>query len=396
MKKALLSILIGVMFILAACDGPAPAATPPSAETPTASEEPVPGRPAIRLSAMGEVYEGLPGAYCWLQAPNDIRCEPDPLVMEPEQTIQVAPGDTITLMVDSEVGPPAEFYATFLDDEDPDGDPIVQDFGSTTMAEYTVNLDPGVHRIDVVAEFPEVEGENSFVTTIFALEVPAGVAVQITPRPTATTLPPTPAPAETEEPKPETPAPLVETPTMTLQVLTPEIATQAASPSPTPPLAEPSNTPAPAAPTATSAPPTPIPTPGVMVEAGELAAAPPEVIVINGGRRFMPTGLQYCYREAEGGEVCVDQPISPEGERILLNSGDTLRIDAAQGGPPAMAVTLRSTDLSQEYQRTELTGNATAISLHTITGAPGNYTLVVEADWPQGTATYYFRLQIMG
>ena len=89
-----------------------------------------------------------------------------------------------------------------------------------------------------------------------------------------------------------------------------------------------------------------------------------------------------------------DQPVSPSAEHIQINSGDTIRIDAAGVGPLALRVILASTDLNQQFQRADLPGGP--VSLQAFSGSPGSYILVIETTWPQGRATYYFRLQIVG
>ncbi len=395
MKRSLVVILSAVVISLAACGGEAGPAAQPSAQTPATTAGPIPARPIIRMSALGEEHDGLLGAYCWLQAANDIRCEPDPLDLQPDTTVAVERGDVLTFTIQSDSGLPGSFYATLLDDRDADGDPVVVDFGATASADYTIALDPGVHRFSVVAEYPDVGGDNSFVTTIFAIEVPTAVAAVPTPRPTATT-PPTAAPGvtvtatEVLAPSPKAPT---EVPTT---IPTPVLPTEAPTEVPTEvPTQMPATEPPPTAalPTPITVPPSAVPTsapaPGV-----DFAQNPPAMVVVNGGRRFLPSGTQYCYRDASGREVCVDAPASPESERILVASGDTIRLDAEGTGPFSMTITLSSSDRSQEFQRVELPGSN--ISLYTIVGNPGNYVLVIDTVWPEGTATYYFRLQIVG
>lgn len=424
-KKALYLFLVGTALVLAACGGGEPPAgeTPvPGTAAPTA-EAAVPARPVIRLSADGAQHEGLPGAYCWLQAPNDIRCEPDPLNPQPESAVAVQAGQTVTFAVESEAGPPAAFYAAFLDDLDADGDPLRVDFGSTSSADYAVNLAAGAHRVSVVAEFPNVSGDNSFVSSIFALDVATGIAANLTPRPTATTAPfiaateeivlptaeateePTKDTAATEE-VPDAAAELVATATAIAAQATeiagagelPDLAATAtailAGATATTASAEIAATemPLPTQPP-TIAPMLPGPT-ATMPLSVDLSEWPPSVLVVNGGRQFRPAGLHYCYNAADGQEVCVDQPVSPSADHVQINSGDTIRIDAAGVGPLSLSVILASTDLSQQFQRADLPGSP--ISLQTFSGSPGNYVLVVETTWPQGQATYYFRLQIVG
>jgi hypothetical protein len=379
MKKLHLFLLIGLVLALAACGGNAePTTDQEAAGAPTNTTEPVqiPARPVIHLTAQDRTYNGLQGAYCWLQAANDIRCEPDPLNMAPADSVPVESGETLTFTVDGETGSPAAFYATLLDDKNTEGNPIVVDFGSSTSADYVVALEPGTHRLSVVAEYPEVGGDNTFVTTIFAVTVPEAV-VEV---PTET---PTQVPEATEAPTEE---PVIEPTKAPIVAATATLAPTVTPPPPVLPTTAPQGTLPTALPTA--APPTALP-----VEAGG-EAAPPAVVVINGGQTFLPAGTEYCYSAAGVGETCAETPVSPESEYILVNNGDTLRIDAADGGPETMIISLHSNDLTTEFQRVTIPGNA--VSLHTISGTPGNYVLQIEAVWPGGEATYYFRLQIVG
>jgi hypothetical protein len=385
MNKSRLLIFSAAVIILAACGGGAQPAAQPTVATPAAGAGAIPARPVIRMSALGEEYDGLPGAYCWLQAPNDIRCEPAPLNPEPDTAVSVALGDVLTFTIEDGPGLPGAFYATLLGEEDADGDPLVINLGSANSAEYTVNnLNPGTHRFSVVAEYPDVGGDNSFVTSIFAVEVPTSVVAAVTPRPTATT-PPTPVVAATGEP---TEAQLQPTKAETEETLPTAEPTEV-------PTAVPTLPPSPTVvlPTPTTAPPPVLPTNTPASNVG-VAENPPAVAVINGGRQFLPDGTRYCYRDANEREVCVDAPASGAAERILVGPNTTLRIDAEGSGPYSMVISLYNSDLSQQLQRQDLPGSN--VSLYTVIGEPGNYVLVIDTVWPESTATYYFRLQIVG
>jgi cell division septation protein DedD len=371
MKKTFVFLLTGLMFILAACDSnaePAPDQGAVGEATESVEAQPVPARPGIRMSVADTSYVGLAGAYCWPQAANDIRCEPDPLDLTPAETIAAESGDMLTFSVISESGAPAAFYATLLDDTDKDGAQVVVDFGPVSEAEYEVDLDSGPHRFSVVAEFPGASGDTSFVTTIFAVEIPESVAEVPTATTEPTQQPPTAAPTEvveiTEEATEEPTAEAAEKPT--------EQPTAEIQPTPVPPP--------------TTVPPT-VPPP----VSGTEEMRPPAVVIINGGNRYLPSGIEYCMADTDS---CVDIPATAGSERLLIMSGVTLRIDAENNGPESMTVSLRSTDLSAEFQRDTIPGNA--VSLHTVSGNPGNYVLHIEAQWPDGVASYYFRLQITG
>jgi hypothetical protein len=412
MKKILFVMFMTLALVLTACGGDTPPvddqAAGPAPTATAANGEPIPPRPEIQMTVLGETYDGLPGAYCWLQAANDIRCEPDPLDMQPDTEVEVTSEEIVTFTVASEAGTPAALYAVLLDDTDTAGDPVQVDFGAVDTGEYAIDLEPGTHRISIVAEFPQVEGDNSFVSSIFAVTLPEAVAEV----PTATTPPtkepdPTEAPTEIEEEEPtatekpdpssETEAEATEEPTAdTAAVMEPTeeptdapTATPTTEPTEVPPTATPEPTAMPTqAPTAV---PTVPPTP-TLVPTEESGA--PQVVVINGGRTFLPSGIAYCYREENGTEVCMDIPASAQSERVLVNNGDTIRLDAADGGPDSMTLILANSDQSEVFSEETLPGNS--VSLYSISGEPGNYILQVDTVWPNATATYYFRLQIVG
>lgn len=407
MNKTLLLIICAAAILMTACGGdtqPATQATavPTSAAAAASPAGPVPVRPVILMNVLGEAYDGLLGAYCWLQAANDIRCEPDPLDMMPDNTVPVLSGDVLSFAIQGDAGPPSAFYATLIDDRDADGDPVMIDFDSPDDATYTVDLDPGTHRLNVVAEYEEVGGDNTFVTTIFSIDVATSVAAVPTPRPSATGRPTT-APT-TDETKPtDAPAQITTAATeamteeieATTEVAVTDMATRVAPTSlpTTMPTIQPTSVPTTLP--AQSPPPSPIP-PATTAPAsgGELAASPPEVLVINGGRQFLPSATRFCYRDAGGREVCVDAPASADSERVLVGNNSTIRIDSAGDGPLSMVFILGSSDQSEEFQRVEMPGSN--VALFTISGEPGNYTLTIDTVWPEGTATYYFRLQIVG
>ncbi len=360
--KRTLSLILSVFLIvlITACTGDSTTPSPePQAAAPGNQETVIPAKPVIRLSITGEACDGLAGAFCWLQAANDIRCEPDPAELLPSDPITIEQGETVTITVASELGAPDALHATLLDDPDANNVPIVITFEPSESVDYTVDLGAGQHRLNMVAEYKTLESDTSFVSTVFALEIPAAVVVKIEP----TAVPPTAEPTVAE-------------PTATIAAEPTEAPTEV------PPQVEPTEIPA------TAVPPTAVPQPTTKPAEGPL---PPTIVVVNGSSQFLPSGTEYCVTQ-NGAETCAEIPGSARSMRILVKNGDTVRIDAQEAVPATLRIALKSNDLSQEFDSVELPGNAMA--LHTINGAAGSYVLVISAEWPEGTAIYYFRVQI--
>ncbi len=369
MNKTISVILLSAILVLAACTT-APPPAEQTAGTGVTTPAAVPARPAIQLRAGETITTGLAGAYCWLQAPNDIRCEPDPLDMQPETILAVSQGDIVTFTVDSELGPPEHLYIRLLDDLDAQGAPTELELPAPPPAsmDYQVDLDPGTHRLALVAEYPILEGETGFVSAIFALNVAAAVAA---------------APTETPVIKPtEPPATLEPTATAEAAAAIEPTATEPPAPTGTPVPTEVPPTPT-QPPTATQPPPTPTP-----------QVAAPVVVVVRGRTILQPYSVNFCSLGQDGSRTCSDYATAGEDTPLEVNSGDTIRIDSAEGGPRSMTITLLNTARTREFGRLQIPGNP--IALYDVTVAPGSYVLRVETDWPQATAIYEFRLEVTG
>lgn len=381
MRKTLLLVLLSAVLILTACAGDTPTPNQGALDdtsSPAGDSDTVPARPTIQMNAGDDVFDGVSGAYCWFQAANDIRCEPGPFDPQPEAVAQVEQGDTLTFAIGSENSIPTTVSATLLDDMSDDGSPIVIELDSDLATDYEVDLDAGMHRISVLAEFAATESDTNFITTVFAVNVAEAVAMA----PTETAPPPT----ATDEPEPTEAA--SEEPTEIPATDEPE-ATEEATEEPTeePTATEPPPTAVP--PTATAVPsPTAIPP----TEAPAMPAMTvPEVLVVKGSSVFQPVGTNYCPSDAEG---CEAYSGSMPDQQITLVSGDTVRIDSADGGPSQMTFVLTNTGQTEEFDRLAIPGNS--IALYTVSAEPGTYLLAIETTWPDATATYYFRLEITG
>lgn len=381
MKKALLLVILSAVLALTACTGETPSTDQGAIDNPAPAGDSdiVPARPTIQLNAGNEVYDGVSGAYCWFQSVNDIQCELGPVDPQPETTVQVEQGDILTFTISSEDGAPTALRATLLDDTTGDDAPAVIELDSDLAADYEVDLDAGLHRISVVAEFTATDTDTNFITTVFAVEVAESMAMA----PTATDEP-EPTDEPTEEP---TEVPATEEPEATEEPTAPP--TEEPTATDVPPTATATSRPTQAPATATSRP-SPSPVPPTASLAMPVVEAP-EVVMVKGSSVYSPVGVTYCPTEAD---TC--EPITGEApdQQIALMAGDTVRIDLADGGPSQMEFVLTNTGQTEEFDRLALRGNT--LALYTIPVEAGDYLLAIETTWPDATATYYFRLQITG
>ncbi len=400
MKKTVLFLL--VTLLLAACTmaAPQPEATQEPAvaqdaqPTPSTSASFAP-RPTIQMVIGDETIAGVPAAYCWLEATNDIVCQPDPDDLTTGETTTIAAGDSLTFTVQGGAGAPAAFYANLLD-EDTGGEPTRIDFGAVNSAQYAADLTPGVHHLAVIAEYPLASGDTPFVSVVFAVEVPQEMAAIPTIEASATHAPATARPTATRELKPTEASAALSSPLPEATTAAPTKAPTEGvteTPTETPPTQPPSPTPPPQ-PTLRPTEPQPTALPTTAPTEGPGSAEDvPEVIAVNGGQNYVPSAVRFC-PQGTTEDACIDLPATAESERILVANGDTIRVDLASPGPSSLSLALANNSLTQEINRTELAGST--IALYTVSGDPGNYILVVSAQWPEGLATYYFRLQIQG
>lgn len=384
MKRVSLLVLLSAVLVLTACTAetgaPGQAPLGDDAENMAA----VPGRPTIQMTVGDTVYDGLASAFCWFQAANDIKCEPGPLNPEPSEVISVNPGDMVTFAVGSETDIPTRLTVTLLDDIGMSGDPQVIELENALAADFTINLDTGPHRLSVVAEFSATESDINFVTSVFAVEVAAALAME------PTTEPATDQPAATDLPTEEpTEAPTEEPTAAATATSLPTEVPATDAPTALPPTAVPTTVPPTRAPSATPAPrPTSTPT-SAPVQAPALSA--PQVVIVKGDDRYTPSSVEVC---SSAGEDCTTISNAESAPAVSLLQGDTVRVDSADGGPASMIFTVTSLSGTQVLDRVDIPGNP--VALYTATTAPGSYLLKLETVWPSTSVTYYFRLEITG
>jgi hypothetical protein len=397
----------------------------------------VPDRPVVKIQVGENTYEEDIYSYCWPEAEDNLACDLDAAALtQPETIVDVTGTDAVRFVIDGDVDPPVSFTATLLD-----GPGGVQDLGTSTEATYPVGLQDGLYRVQVNAEYEDIEGQPGYVSYVFGLNVTgAVVAMAETPTLTATIVPTeaatetatatatatmaptmtatatmTPTEAMTEEPTEEATEETVEAPTedateaMTEETdasPTPEDSeeTPEAEMSPTATRFQPSNTPIPSQtprPSATPKPtlipePTAAPTLTPEMAPGTTDEDVPEVPAISlnfAGRIYEPVGYQYCQRATSGERVCVEQPLPGTTARNV----NLLRGAAAQimiTGPRPDEVRLEYlTESGVPTGQPELRPGDN-ILLFTITPEPGSYILAIRVQWMDEDATYFFRVTV--
>ncbi len=393
MKRVSMLFLLSAILVLAACTGEPGQGLRQGSDAPAGE---IPGRPTIQMNADSTAYDGLAGAYCWFQTANDIQCEPGPPDLAPEDVASVMPGDVLTFTVGGDSAP-SRVTATLLDTLDDAGQPVEINLGSETAADYEVDLDAGLQRISVVAEFNATESDTNFITTIFAVDVGAALALEPTEMPTgvppaASDTPPATAIPTEEQAAVEEPT---EVPATTLPPTLPPTTAPTTVPTDTPPTLRPTLPPTavpPTAPPPTAIPPSPVPSPAAPAAAESyLADIVPEVVIVKGDNRYEPAGVEFCVADSEDCQTLTGR--APDAQ-ITLAQGDTVRIDLAEGGPTRMAFLLTDTAQTRVLDEIALRGNT--VGLYTVTAGPGTYLLLIRTEWPDALATYYFRLQITG
>jgi hypothetical protein len=414
-KRLSIISLVGVTLALIICGSGAPA-RPSVAQTPAATSAETqaanlpPVRPVIRAEVNGTTVGGLPGSYCWPQPDTSAQCDfvDDP---QPSEPIDAAEGTSLKFLVEPASPAPVGWRAILLDDKGQDGNPRQTDLtDSTFMVE---GLNAGSHRLVAEALYTGDTAENQpFVDYVFLLQVGEKVAMATpvattgaTPEVVASPLAPTSVPTEMTETveatlattpeSPATEAPTVESgqPVSTAEVLPTII------PSPTVELLPTE------APTATLVPPTmppvateqptaiPIATTSVPVTATSVAASTaPEQAIIVAGRSYDPIAVNACVLGPDGGQTCTSRPYNAAAERVLAAPGDTAQVVFKGPRPTAITVSILSADGIGLINKQSLPPDN--LALYILQQLPGNFVLSVEIVWPQGKATYFYRLTI--
>jgi hypothetical protein len=413
-KRLPILVMLGALLALVLAGGSTPAH-----RSIAATEAAITGpQPTIQVTLNGAPVQGISGSHCWPQTGDAPQCDfvPNP---QPTTPISVVEGDELTITIDPAAPAPASFFARLMDDKNADGDVIETDLLGTGGVYVVPPLTDGAHRLLVEAVYPTdpVVGEP-FVSSAYLLIISGGSASTAEAQPTESTLAgstevptevaPTEIPTEVE---PTEVAP-TEIPTEVPTEVTPELTEVPVGETPTEiptevaPTVPPTEVPTIVPPTQETFPTiTPIPTSTGEAVSGQptLAFPPtessipassvaPAAIVMVGGREFEPVAISACVLGEGGEQTCINRPSNAAVERIFAAPGDAAQINFGGPRPTTINVSLLSSDATSQISKTSVSpDNLILIGLPT---EPGSYVLTVEISWPNGKATYYYRLVI--
>ncbi len=378
-KRTVFILLILLVFIapaLAACGS---------------KSDDVAKRPVIQLKIGDKLYTENIYSYCWPDAKDNLACNVDETALvQPINKAPVTAGDEVHFVIDSSVGTPKKFSATLLG-----GFNDVQDLGTGNEGIFDIQLQDDLYRVQVDAEYDNIEGKAAYVSYVFGLQV-AGVIIP-TPTPTPTETP-TPTPLPTETPIPtatNTPEP-TNTPAPTATAMPTTVPTAV-------PTTAPGLVPAGATATPTESAvqmPTPeqiistfTPLPGVPATAVPTSSSVLPLALVVGGMEYLPVGYQFCQRAASGERVCVELPVTAATtDRVSLLRGSAAQIKIGGDRPVELEITYLS-DTGQITGQPE-TREGDNIVLLTITPEPGSYILSIHVTWATEDTTYFFRVTV--
>jgi hypothetical protein len=431
-KRLPVFMLAGLMiaFIFFANSGQASSTFAALQATPDATPEVAPDAAATSSAALPATkpvvfgmlnnnrVDGEAGSYCWPDATDAPQCDFKDNV-QPTNVINVDNGDAILFTTDPEAPAPSGLHGTLLDDKNADGDPREIDLTATGGIFTVENLSNGSHRLQVDALYPGTEQNQPFVAYVFLLTVgqtpvatevsseatevvdngaePTDVMpeVNVTESPTEATAPettetvaelPTEAPAETQAAPVETAA----APT--------QIATQAAAQPTAVPTVVPTVVPPTVAPNATiNADATAVPAPVSVSPIGTAISAtvpvPPATIIVS-GRSYEPIAVNVCAVNPSGETVCVNRPANSTQVRIFAAPGEAAQVAFSGPHPTAIVLTVFSSDGSKVIGKVDIRPDN--LILYNLPAVPGNYVISVEFTYPDGKASYFYRLAISG
>ena len=122
---------------------------------------------------------------------------------------------------------------------------------------------------------------------------------------------------------------------------------------------------------------------------------PPMVVLESAGEVYVPLAVSYCWDDAAGERECPpDQVIDYPSERLVVPPFGAFLVVTDDPVPKTVDFVILAADASAELAR-ETRAGATLILYTPLIEEQGSYLFAVEAEWPEGNATYYFLLLIL-
>lgn len=405
---------IGAMVLLSMVSGILPTLAQTAAPTAPATAQTTAVKPVIHAQLNGSPLDGTASSYCWPQpGQNPCVLVGDP---QPSSFTPVKPGDLITFSVDPGADAPATFIGQLLDDPDASGSPTQIDL---TNSKGLYSIDPtlpsGSQRIEVQVSYPPApDGSQNYVAYVFGLEVPnssiaangtgtaAASASAIAAVPTEVTATAISSTANTQESTSSGSATSAKEPTNTGTSVPAKATTQTPTATVPPTMTvAPTATPIPPTNTPTAIPPTDTPTevpsptavPGISVLTSSPNGIVPTLSLLVGGKTFNPVAITAVLQDSSGALITVTRPLDTSTPFVIATAGSDAQVQFSGPQPVSELITLLSADASKVIVQQPITAPNTLI-LYTLPAKAGLYALYVAVQWPQGQATYIFRLQI--
>jgi len=118
----------------------------------------------------------------------------------------------------------------------------------------------------------------------------------------------------------------------------------------------------------------------------------PQAKIIVGGRTFDPVAINACSGTPTTQYVCVTQPLNVAVPRVFAGPGDAAQVIFSGPRPTSITFSILSSDGSQVIGTAQIRpDNLILVNLPPVVN---NYVITVEFVYPEGKATYFFRLGI--
>lgn len=120
---------------------------------------------------------------------------------------------------------------------------------------------------------------------------------------------------------------------------------------------------------------------------------PPLTLLAN-GTEYGPVAVNALVTGPDGQALAINQPLDPPIQRIAAAPGTIAQVIFRGARPGSVIASLLTPDGETLLNLTRLP--ADNVSLYTFPASSGAYLLAIEIVFPQGSATYLFRLAISG
>jgi hypothetical protein len=119
----------------------------------------------------------------------------------------------------------------------------------------------------------------------------------------------------------------------------------------------------------------------------------PTLSLTIGGTAYDPVAVTAVLQDTSGALITVTRPLDSSSPLVVATAGSDVQVQFNGPQPVSELITLLNADASKVIAQQPITPPNPLI-LYALPTKPGLYALYVAVQWPQGQATYIFRLQI--